>query len=79
MLAHRTLAGFDCGQSKVDGMLIQQLAACDFVEAAANVVLIGSRGTGKTRLATALGAKVITQLGKVTDMQTPTEDKQEPF
>ena len=61
---HRDLAGFDFAQSKVDETLINQLAAGDFVDAAANVVLIGGTGTGKTHLATALGIKAITQLGK---------------
>ena len=61
---HRDLAGFDFGQSKVDEKLIKQLAAGDFADSAANVVLIGGTGTGKTHLATALGIKAITQQGK---------------
>lgn len=61
---HRDLASFDFGQSKVDEQLIKQLAAGDFADSAANVVLIGGTGTGKTHLATALGVKAITQHGK---------------
>lgn len=61
---HRDLAGFDFTKSRVDEKLIAQLAGGDFMDAAANVVLIGGTGTGKTHLATALGVKAITQLGK---------------
>jgi DNA replication protein DnaC len=61
---HRDLAGFDFSQSKVDKALIERLAACEFTDAAANVVFIGGTGTGKTHLATALGVKAITQHGK---------------
>ncbi len=41
---HRDLASFDFGQSKVDEQLIKQLAAGDFADSAANVVLIGGTG-----------------------------------
>ena len=41
---YRDLAGFDFGQSKVDEQLIKQLAAGDFADSAANVVLIGGTG-----------------------------------
>lgn len=58
---HRNLAGFDFGKSRVDEKLIGQLATAEFTDAAANVVLIGGTGTGKTHLATALGVKAITQ------------------
>ena len=52
---HRTLAGFDFSQSKVDEPLITRLANMDFTAAAQNLVLVGGTGTGKTHLATAIG------------------------
>jgi DNA replication protein DnaC len=61
---HRDLASFDFGKSKIDEALITQLGTSAFTEAAANVVLVGGTGTGKTHLATALGVKAITQHGK---------------
>tara|TARA_R110001583_G_C5639913_1_gene407787 strand:+ start:1601 stop:2431 length:831 start_codon:yes stop_codon:yes gene_type:complete len=61
---HRDLAGFDFDKSRADAKLIGQLAGGGFMDAAANVVLIGGTGTGKTHLATALGVKAITQHGK---------------
>jgi DNA replication protein DnaC len=62
--AHRDLAGFDFGQSKVERSLISELADLAFTEAAHNVVFIGGTGTGKTHLATALGVSGITRHGK---------------
>ena len=59
---HRDLAGFDFVHSKVDHVLITDLADLSFTEAAHNVVFIG--GTGKTHLATALGVSGITHHGK---------------
>jgi DNA replication protein DnaC len=53
---HRDLAGFDFSQSKVDERLITELADLAFTEVAHNLVLIGGTGTGKSHLATALGA-----------------------
>jgi DNA replication protein DnaC len=61
---HRDLASFDFTKSKVDEALIRQLAGAEFTDAAANVVLVGGTGTGKTHLATALGVKAITEHGK---------------
>ena len=52
---HRDLPGFDFGQSKVDRLLINQLATMKFTDAAQNLVLVGGAGTGKTHLATAIG------------------------
>ena len=52
---HRDLASFDFGQSKVDEQLIKQLATGDFADSAANVVLSGGTGTGKTHLANGSG------------------------
>lgn len=62
--AHRDLAGFDFSQSKVDRLLIENLADLSFTSEAQNVVLIGGTGTGKTHLATALGVSGITRHGK---------------
>ena len=61
---HRDLASFDFSKSKVDEALIKQLGTHAFTDSAANVVLVGGTGTGKTHLATALGVKAITQHGK---------------
>jgi len=61
---HRTLAGFDFEQTKVDRLLVEQLASGAFIDAAHNVVLVGGTGTGKTHLATAFGVKAITDHGK---------------
>jgi DNA replication protein DnaC len=61
---HRDLAGFDFESASVDRQLILQLAECRFTETAQNVVLIGGTGTGKTHLATALGASGISEHGQ---------------
>lgn len=61
---HRDLRTFDFSQSRVDQALVERLATTAFMDAAANVVLVGGTGTGKTHLATALGIKVITDHGK---------------
>jgi len=61
---HRDLAGFEFEASPVDRELIGQLSELSFTEAAQNVVLVGGPGTGKSHLATALGVKAISQLGK---------------
>ena len=61
---HRDLASFDFSKSKIDEALITQLGTSAFTAAAANVVLVGGTGTGKTHLATALGVKAIRQHGK---------------
>jgi DNA replication protein DnaC len=61
---HRNLGDFDFGQSKVDRVLIDQLATLAFTDAAHNVVLIGGTGTGKSHLATAIAVNGITQQNK---------------
>ena len=61
---HRDLNGFDFNASQVEPKLIEQLAGCEFSDAATNIVFIGGTRTGKTHLATALGVKAITQHGK---------------
>jgi DNA replication protein DnaC len=62
--AHRDLAGFDFAASKVDRVLVEQLADLSFTDAAHNAVFIGGPGTGKTHLATAIGVAGITRYGK---------------
>ncbi len=55
----KTLDGFDfAAQPEVDRDTVLELARADFVDAQANVVLMGGVGTGKTHLATALGLAV---------------------
>jgi DNA replication protein DnaC len=61
---HRKLSGFDFSQSKADEILICKLASMSFTDAAENIVLIGGSGTGKSHLATALGAGGIQYHGK---------------
>ena len=57
--AHRDLTGFDFIESMVTETLVRSLHRCEFIEEAQNIVLIGSPGTGKTHLATALGVQAI--------------------
>jgi len=53
---YRDLAGFDFASSEVNEALVRQLHRCEFLEDAHNAVLVGGPGTGKTHLATAIGA-----------------------
>ena len=62
--AHRDPAGFDFDGSPVDRKLIPQLAELIFNEAGQTAVLVGGPGTGKTRLATAIGVSGTTRHGK---------------
>ena len=61
---HRDLAGFDFAHSKVNRLLISELADLTITESSHNVVLIGGTGTGKTHLATALGVSGISHWGR---------------
>jgi DNA replication protein DnaC len=56
---HRDLASFDFSKSKVDEALIKQLGTHAFTDSAANVVLVGGTGTGKTHLAIAMARALI--------------------
>ena len=61
---HRDLAGFDFDSSKVDRVLVEQLATLTLTDTAQNAVLIGGPGTGKTHLATAIAVSGIASKGK---------------
>lgn len=68
---YRDLTGFDFSQSAVNEALVRQLHACQFLEQAHNVVLVGGPGTGKTHLATAFGVQTIQHhRGRVRFLQT---------
>ncbi len=57
--AYRDITGFDFSQSPVDEAQVKSLHRCQFLEDAQNIVLVGSPGTGKTHLATAIGVQAI--------------------
>jgi len=52
----KTMDEFDCSRlAHVSEATVRQLAACDFIKARQNIVMIGDPGSGKTHLAIALG------------------------
>lgn len=52
----KTLEDFDfLAQPTLNRVLVTQLARCDYIDRRENCLLVGSPGTGKTHLATALG------------------------
>ena len=54
----KTLDEFDCNRLEhVSESFIWELAACDFIKARQNVVMIGNPGSGKTHLSIALGMR----------------------
>jgi DNA replication protein DnaC len=57
--AYKDLTGFDFAASEVNEAMVRQLHAGGFIDAADNVVLIGGPGTGKSHIATALGAQAV--------------------
>ena len=59
---HRTLEEFDFGfQPSIDESQVRELASLTFVSQAANLVLLGPPGVGKTHLAVALGLEAISE------------------
>ncbi len=56
---HRDLGSFDFSQSTVDQLLVRQLCGGDFMALRHNPRRVGVAGTGKPRLATAMGVQAI--------------------
>jgi DNA replication protein DnaC len=53
---HKTLESFDfTARPSVNKHLVSELARCEYIDRRENVLFVGSPGTGKTHLATALG------------------------
>ena len=57
--AYKDLSGFDFATSEISEATVRTLHRCEFMDWAQNVVLIGSPGTGKTHVATAIGVQAI--------------------
>ena len=57
--AHKDISGYDFAASEINEATVRQLHRCEFMDGAQNIVLVGGPGTGKTRVATALGVQAI--------------------
>jgi DNA replication protein DnaC len=56
--AKKTVAGFDFARlPDLEPLVVHRLAGCEFVGKAENVLLVGSSGTGKTHIATAIAVE----------------------
>ena len=54
----KTLADFEfSAMQSLDPLGVHRLASCEFLAKAENILLVGSSGTGKTHLATAIGVE----------------------
>jgi DNA replication protein DnaC len=52
----KTLGAFDfTAQPSINKVLVTELLRCEYIDKRENILLVGSSGTGKTHLATALG------------------------
>jgi DNA replication protein DnaC len=54
----KTLEGFDLNSAPgLDGRLLKEFSACQYIREARNIIFLGKTGAGKTHLATALGVE----------------------